>query len=263
MPDLILPPAFNNMRRYPEKPETVYYFGTCLADTFYPGAGMAGIKLLQREGLRVIFPPGQTCCGQPAYNAGFSWEARNVAKEQIRLFPKPLPVVVPSGACAGMMRFHYPKLFSDDSKKPYVQEFSNRIFELSEFLVNVIDIRLDDKGPPVKVTWHSSCHSMREMDVIKESKSLITQLNNVELLDLEKEYECCGFGGVFSVRHPEISSVMVRDKVADIINSGASLVLTNDCGCLMNITGAMDFNKIPIKGMHLAEFLWERINGGQ
>ncbi len=249
------------MRNYPDIPDTVYYFGTCLSDAFYPEAGMAGIRLLQREGVRIIYPKRQTCCGQPAYNSGFQEEAKKVAKKQISLFKKPIPIIVPSGSCAGMMRFHYPKLFSDDPDLDSIMEFSDRIFELSEFMVNVLDIKLHDKGLPIKVTWHSSCHSLREMNVIEDSKILIRQLNNVELIELENEYECCGFGGIFSVKQPEISSVMVSDKIADIVNSGASLVLTNDCGCLMNITGAMDFSHVPVKGIHLAEFLWERING--
>lgn len=251
---------FMNMRNYPEKPEAVYYFGTCLAETFYPGAGLAGIKLLQREGVRVIFPPGQTCCGQPAYNAGFSWEARNVAREQIKLFPKPLPVVVPSGSCAGMMRHQYPVLFADDPDIDRVREFSERVYELSEFLVQVLDIKLSDRGSPIKVTWHSSCHAMREMNVIEDSKSLIRQLKNVELLELENEHECCGFGGTFSVKHPKISEAMVLDKVEDVRKTGASLLLSGDCGCLMNISGAMAHQKLPVESRHLAEFLWERTN---
>jgi len=248
------------MRNYPEKPEAVYYFGTCLAETFYPGAGLAGIKLLQREGVRVIFPPGQTCCGQPAYNAGFSWEARNVAREQIKLFPKPLPVVVPSGSCAGMMRHQYPVLFADDPDIDRVREFSERVYELSEFLAQVLDIKLSDRGSPIKVTWHSSCHAMREMNVIEDSKSLIRQLKNVELLELENEHECCGFGGIFSVKHPKISEAMVLDKVEDVRKTGASLLLAGDCGCLMNISGAMAHRKLPVESRHLAEFLWERTN---
>jgi L-lactate dehydrogenase complex protein LldE len=210
--------------------------------------------------VRVIFPPGQTCCGQPAYNAGFSWEARNVAREQIKLFPKPLPVVVPSGSCAGMMRHQYPVLFADDPDIDRVREFSERVYELSEFLAQVLDIKLSDRGSPIKVTWHSSCHAMREMNVIEDSKSLIRQLKNVELLELENEHECCGFGGIFSVKHPKISEAMVLDKVEDVRKTGASLLLAGDCGCLMNISGAMAHQKLPVESRHLAEFLWERTN---
>jgi L-lactate dehydrogenase complex protein LldE len=160
------------MTTYPERPHTVYYFGTCLADIFYPNAGMAGIRLLQHAGVKVIFPKEQTCCGQPAYNSGFFKEAKAVAEKQIRLFPKPLPVVVPSGSCAGMMRFHYPKLFADDPCLPEIHEFSERVFELSEFLVHALNVKLEDKGDPVRVTWHSSCHAMREMKLLKTPRLL-------------------------------------------------------------------------------------------
>ena len=144
------------MRNYPAKPERVYYFGTCLADMFYPEAGMAGIKLIQQQGIRVIFPSRQTCCGQPAYNSGFPDEARAVARKQMDIFYKDCPIVVPSGSCAGMMRHHYPELFENDPYIEDVKAFSNRIYELSEFLVNVLNIQLEDQGEPVKVTWHSS-----------------------------------------------------------------------------------------------------------
>jgi L-lactate dehydrogenase complex protein LldE len=248
------------MSRYPEKPQKVYYFGTCLTDMFYPGAGLAGIQLLQQEGVRVIFPSGQTCCGQPAYNSGFPDEARAVAKKQIELFSEDYPIVVPSGSCAGMMRHHYPKLFADAPDIESVKRFSERIFELSEFLVHVLDIRLLDRGEPIKVTWHSSCHALREMSVTEDSKSLIRQLRNVQLIELQNEHECCGFGGTFAVKQPAISAAMVKDKTDDIRQTGAARLITGDCGCLMNITGAMQRDNIQIGGQHLAEFIWERIN---
>jgi len=249
------------MSRYPEKPQKVYYFGTCLADMFYPGAGMAGIKLIQQEGVQVIYPRQQTCCGQPAYNSGFPAEARAVVRKQIELFPRNYPVVVPSGSCAGMMRHHYPKLFVDDPDFDYIENFSERIFELSEFLVHVLNITLKDRGVPIKVTWHSSCHALREMKVTEDSKSLIQQLKNVDLVELQNESECCGFGGTFAVKQPAISAAMVKDKAEDIRQTGAARLITGDCGCLMNITGAMQHENIPITGQHLAEFIWERIDG--
>lgn len=249
------------MRNYPAKPEKVYFFGTCLADLFYPEAGMAGIKLIQQQGVRVIFPSQQSCCGQPAYNSGFPAEARAVARKQMDVFYKDCPIIVPSGSCAGMMKHHYPKLFANDPYLAGVRAFSDRIYELTEFLVNVLKIELEDQGEPIKVTWHSSCHAMREMRIIDDSKSLIRQLKNVELVDLENEYECCGFGGTFAVKQPELSGVMVNDKVDYIQQSGATRVLSGDCGCLLNISGALDYRKIPIAGQHLAEFIWERING--
>jgi len=249
------------MRNYPPKPKKVYFFGTCLIDAAYPDTGMAAIRLIQREGVQVVFPPEQSCCGQPAYNSGFPEQARAVARKQLEIFRKSYPVVVPSGSCAGMMRHHYPHLFEGCPEAAEVRRFSERVFELTEFLVHVLGIRLEDRGAPVTVTWHSSCHAAREMGVIEDSKSLIRQLKNVKLVELEREHECCGFGGTFSVKQPEISAAMVKDKVADIQQTGASKVLGGDCGCLMNITGVMERQNIPITGQHLAEFIWERING--
>ena len=248
------------MKEYSDKSKTVYYFGTCLMDMFYPEAGIAGINLIRREGIRVVFPREQTCCGQPAYNSGFFKEARKVALKQIRLFAEDYPIVVPSGSCAGMMKHHYPYLFADDPNLEAIKKFSSRIVELSEFLVKVLKIKLEDRGRPIRVTWHSSCHALREMRVIGDSKALIRQLKNVELVELQNESECCGFGGTFAVKQSDISGAMVADKVEDISHTGASRLLTGDCGCLMNISGAMEYQNSPIKGQHLAEFIWERIN---
>jgi L-lactate dehydrogenase complex protein LldE len=243
-----------------KKPHTVYYFGTCLMDMFYPEAAMAGIKLIQREGVRVIFPRQQTCCGQPAYNSGFPKEAKKVALKQIAIFSENYPIVVPSGSCAGMMKHHYPLLFEGDARLDLIREFSSRIVELSEFMVQTLEVRLEDRGAPIKVTWHSSCHALREMHIIEYSKSLIRQLQNVQLIDLQNEFECCGFGGTFAVKQPDLSGAMVSDKIADIQQTAATRLLTGDCGCLMNINGAMEYQKVPIKGQHFAEFIWERIN---
>jgi len=251
------------MARIPEKPTTVYMFGTCLVDMAFPRAGIAAHRLLEREGLTVLFPQAQSCCGQPAFNSGFIKEARAVARKQIEVFPGPLPIVVPSGSCAGMMKHHYPEMFADTAEYPKARQFADRVFELSEFLVRVLDVRLDDVGPPETVTWHTSCHALREMGVIEESKSLIRQLEHVNLVELEREEECCGFGGTFSVKQPAISTAMVKDKIDDIARTGAATVLSGDCGCLMNITGALEYHRVPVDGKHLAEFLWERTNGNR
>lgn len=248
-------------KRYPPKPETVYFFGTCLVDGVYPEAGMAAIRLLRREGVRVVFPQAQSCCGQPAYNSGFPDEARDVARQQLKTFTRDYPIVVPSGSCAGMMKRHYPVLFAHAPERDRIQAFSNRIFELTEFLVHVLNVELEDRGEPIRVTWHSSCHANREMGVIEDSKSLVRQLENVTLTELEKERECCGFGGTFAVKQPAISAAMVADKIADIQGTGASRVLSGDCGCLMNITGAMEHAKVSVTSQHISEFLWERTNG--
>ncbi len=244
-----------------DHPSKVYYFGTCLIDLSYPEAGLAGIELLERQGVKVIFPQGQSCCGQPAYNSGFPAETKAVARQQLKCFPRDYPIVVPSGSCAGMLKHHYPKLFAGDPEEAEARRFASRVYELTEFLVRVLHVQLEDRGQPIRVTWHSSCHATREMGIIEDSKSLIRQLKNVELVELQHERECCGFGGTFSIKQPAISGAMVRDKIEDIRQTGAVLLLSGDCGCLMNISGAMEHRNIPIPAKHVAEFILERIHG--
>ena len=245
----------------PDKPDTVYFFGTCLIDLFYPEAGLAGIDLLQRQGIRVVYPQGQSCCAQPARNCGFAEEARAVARNQLRHFPKPWPIVVPSGSCAGMMREHYPELFAGEPDEAEARAFADRVYELTWFLVHVCQIAVHDQGAPVRVTFHGSCHSQREMGVREEPKQLLRDLSNVTFVELTRPAECCGFGGTFSVRMPEVSGAMVADKIADIAETGAAEVLSGDCGCLLNISGAMAKNGSPVRARHIAEFLRERCYG--
>jgi L-lactate dehydrogenase complex protein LldE len=244
------------------KPARVYFFGTCLVDAFYPDAGLAAIRLIEREGVQVVFPAGQSCCGQPAYNSGFPAAARAVARQQIRVFREPIPIVVPSGSCAGMMKHHYPALFAGEHDLARAQDFAGRVFEWSEFMVRVLGARYEDRGAPLRVTWHSSCHALREMRVIEHSKQLLRQLQHVELVELTSEHECCGFGGTFAIKHPDISGAMVNDKVDDIQRTGAARVIGGDCGCLMNISGAGEQRGLAFEGQHLAAFIWERIHGG-
>lgn len=250
------------MKKYPKKPKSVYYFATCLVDLLYPEAGLAGIKLLQREGLEVIFPPSQTCCGQPAYNSGFRSESLKVASHQVGLFSKDIPIIIPSGSCGAMIRNHFPELFKNNVQEKAAKSMADRTFELTEFLVHVLQIKLEDLGEPIRVTWHSSCHAKREMGITDSPKQLLRQLRNVELIDLEREDECCGFGGTFSIKEKHISSEMVKDKVDDISKTKASTLLGGDCGCLLNISGAIKHSGKIINHMHIAEFIWQRIKNG-
>jgi L-lactate dehydrogenase complex protein LldE len=243
------------------KPDKVYFFGTCIIDTMFPRAGLSAIRLLEREGITVVFPQEQSCCGQPAFNSGFPGEAREVARRQLYTFNQDYPIVVPSGSCAGMMKHHYPELFAEDRDEERAHRFSSRVAELGQFLADVVKVRLTDKGRPLNVTWHSSCHAMREMGATEDAKTLLAQLSNVQLTELEREYECCGFGGTFSVKHPLISAAMVRDKIDDIVQTGARRVISGDCGCLLHIRGALDKCGLDVEIQHLAEFLWERTNG--
>jgi L-lactate dehydrogenase complex protein LldE len=247
------------MDRNSLNPPTAYFFGTCLIESFFPQAGVAAIRLIEREGVRVRFPAGQSCCGQPAYNSGYPDEARAVARQQIRAFPdEETPVVVPSGSCAGMMKHHYPALFAGEPDRAQAVRFAERVVEWSEFMAARLSVQLKDRGEPLTVTWHSSCHALREMRVIEHSKRLIRQLAQVELVALSYERVCCGFGGTFAVKHPAISGALVNDKLDDILATGAERVLAGDCGCLLNITGAIAHRGLPVRGQHLAEFIWER-----
>jgi L-lactate dehydrogenase complex protein LldE len=244
------------------KPSRAYFFGTCLIDAFYPDAGLSAMRLIEREGVRVVFPAGQSCCGQPAYNSGFRSEARAVARRQIAVFSEDIPIVVPSGSCAGMMKHHYPALFAGDKDLPQAQAVARRVFEWSEFMVRVLDVRYEDRGEPLRVTWHSSCHALREMRIIEHSKQLLRQLQNVELVELASERECCGFGGTFSIKNPAISGALVNDKLDDIQRTGAARVIAGDCGCLLNISGAAEQRGLLFAAQHLADFIWERTHGG-
>lgn len=246
----------------PESPYTdVYFFGTCLVDLFVPEAGLDAITLLQMAGVRVHFPEAQTCCGQPAYTSGQPDEARAVARQQLGLFPQPWPIILPSGSCAGMMRHHYPTLFAGTADQDRAEAVAKRIWEFSEFLVGVLKIKLTDIGQPTSVALHTSCSARRETDALATTRTLLGQLDQVELKIQDHESECCGFGGLFSVRHPEISGGIVRDKVAAINGCGAQSLVTGDCGCMMNITGHSQQVGCPIQGQHLASFLLERITG--
>jgi L-lactate dehydrogenase complex protein LldE len=256
-------------RAYPAKPACVYLFATCLIDQFAPQAGMDTLRLLEREGIAVHFPEGQTCCGQPAYTSGYPDQARTVARQQIDLFPEPWPVVVPSGSCAAMMRHHYPKLFADDSLAlARVKALSERIFELTEFLVHVVGFDRPDRQGPSTIALHTSCHARREMQAHETSTALLQGLTNVTVVQQARIEECCGFGGTFAIRHPDISAAIASDKVESLLQSGTKQVVSADCGCLFNILGRaarMDQATHPdepsLSGEHMASFLWRRTSG--
>ncbi|MCW4152936.1 (Fe-S)-binding protein [Halomonas sp. 18H] len=243
---------------YPPKPAKVYFYGTCLIDVLYPEAGMDAIRLLEREGIEVVFPDDQTCCGQPAYTSGYQTEARAVAEAQLELFPEPWPIVVPSGSCGGMMRTHYPSLFTGTPSEARARELAGRVFELTEFLVHVCHLRLEDKGAPQVVAMHTSCSARREMGLADTGPALLTQLSSVELVEQARATECCGFGGTFAVRHGEVSGAMVEDKRRAIEATGAECFVTSDCGCLMNIDGRLERCGSAVRGEHIASYLWRR-----
>ncbi|RZI43182.1 (Fe-S)-binding protein [Herbaspirillum sp. HC18] len=253
-------------RHYPAAPSQVYLFGTCVIDLFMPEAGLDAVRLLEREGIAVHFPQGQSCCGQPAYTSGNPAEARAVALAQLDLFPEPWPVIVPSGSCAGMMRHHWPKLFENDPiAESKALALSERIFELTEFLLRVMKVQLQDTNPgalpPERVVLHTSCSARREMGTRQHGVELVDALPGVTRVEHARESECCGFGGSFALKHADISGAMVTDKVASACATGADRLVSADCGCLLNIGHAAKHQGAPLPVEHLASFLWRRTGG--
>lgn len=249
-------------RVYPSKPSEVTLFGTCVVDLFFPEAGLDAIRLLEREGIRVHFPQEQSCCGQPAWTSGYVDEARDVARAQLNLLDNGLPVVVPSGSCAGMFRHHYREVFAEEPDTlKRVESIAERTFELTEFLLHVCKVDWQDLGQPTQIALHTSCSARREMNTHLHARQLLGKLKNVERVDHDHESECCGFGGTFSVRMPEVSGAMVLDKTRSLQESGATEMVTADAGCLLNINGSLEKQKQAFRGRHLASFLWERVSG--
>ena len=245
----------------PARPGDVYFFGTCLLDLFLPEAGLDAMTLLEREGVRVHFPQAQSCCGQPAFTSGQPGEAREVARSQLGLFDQPWPIGVPSGSCGGMIKHHWPTLFAGDADEARACAVAGRVVEFADFLLNVLRIELRDQGKPTKVAVHTSCSARREMNTHVHGWALVDQLAQVERVVHDHDSECCGFGGVFSLRHPDISGAMVSDKSAALQDSGAVEFVTADGGCLLNINGKLAHDGKAFRGKHLASFLLERTGG--
>ena len=239
-----------------------YLFATCLVDQLYPDVGVSVVRLLRKLGVGVEFPRDQTCCGQPVFNSGFATEARTLGRRVISsLGPRAggadVPyVVVPSGSCASMIRVFYPDLFRDDpDTHRQAEELSTRVYEFSEFLVKVLGVTDVGSRFPGSVTYHPSCHLLRELGVSQEPKTLLSNIEGADLVDLEEAETCCGFGGTFSVKYPHISEAMLADKVDNLEKTGAGTLVACDMGCLMNIGGALSRRGIDMKTMHLAQVL--------
>lgn len=238
-------------------PKNVQLFVTCIIDTLYPEIGESVVRVLRRAGADVDFPAGQTCCGQPAFNAGMRTEARQMAMHTIQVFESTIgDVVVPSGSCAAMIRHGYLELFDSDGEwLPRAKALAARTYELSEYLVDVL--KVIDLGASVqaKITYHSSCHLLRELGVDHQPRMLLANVRGAELVELPGAEECCGFGGVFSVEHPEISTAMLERKISGVERSKASLVVSCDAGCITNINGGLRRKGKPQRAVHIAEIL--------
>jgi L-lactate dehydrogenase complex protein LldE len=234
----------------------VALFVTCLVDLFRPTVGFAAIRLLEQAGCTVEVPRAQTCCGQPAYNSGDRADAKAIALQLFDAFAGYDHIVVPSGSCVGMIRVHYPGLFADDPVNlPRAEDIASRTWELTSFLVDVCGMEEVTAHYDRAVTYHDACSGLRELGVKLQPRQLLGSVVGLRLEELSDAEVCCGFGGTFCIKYPEISDKMVTDKAADIAAAGAEAVLAGDLGCLLNIAGKLSRQGRRIEVRHVAEVL--------
>lgn len=239
-----------------EERARVALFVTCLVDLFRPTVGFAAVKLLEQAGCTVEVPSAQTCCGQPAFNSGDRADAKAIALRVIAAFAGYDYVVAPSGSCAGMIRQHYPELFADDPVNlRRAQELAARSWELVSFLVDVRGMKEVAARWKGAAAYHDACSGLRELGVRGQPRRLLASVEGLRLCELPDAEVCCGFGGTFCVKYPDISDKMVDDKAADIVATGAEAVLAGDLGCLLNIAGKLSRRGERIEVRHVAEIL--------
>ena len=227
---------------------------TCLGDMFYPEVGVAIVRLLRACGVSVDFPPGQTCCGLPLFNSGYHAEAAAVARRTVEIFGDAEHVVVPSGSCAWMVKHEYPGLLEGEARAAATR-LASRTHELSQFLVR--GLGRTDFRPAVggRVTYHDSCHLLRGLSESTCPRTILRRMPGVEFVELPGADECCGFGGSFAVRLPEVSSAILERKLSAIEGSGADCVVACDAGCLMQMRGGLERRGSRVRAVHLAEVL--------
>ncbi len=231
-------------------------FVTCLVDLFRPTVGFASIKLLEEAGCTVEVPRTQTCCGQPAYNSGDRADTRAIAENTIEAFEGYDYIVAPSGSCAGMLKKHYPGLFKDDAKwEARALAFSTKVYELVSFLVDVRGMSGVAVSQETSVTYHDSCSGLRELQIKAQPRKLLKSIDGLKLIELKDADVCCGFGGTFCVKYPDISNAIVGQKTACIDASGAKTLLAGDLGCLMNMAGKLKREGSGVEVRHVAEVL--------
>ncbi|HRD50866.1 MAG TPA: (Fe-S)-binding protein [Candidatus Contendobacter sp.] len=231
-------------------------FITCLVDLFRPTVGFAAVKLLEDAGCTVAVPAAQTCCGQPAYNSGDRTNAQALARQVIAAFETFDYVVAPSGSCGGMIKHHYPNLFHDEPGwKTRAERLSAKTFELASFLTDVLNVERVSAAYAGVVTYHDSCSGLRELNVKLQPRRLLASVNGLSLREMEESEVCCGFGGSFCVKYPELSNRMISEKVDHILASGADTVLAGDLGCLLNMAGKLHREGATVQVRHVAEVL--------
>ena len=240
----------------PPEPRTVALFVTCLVDLFRPSVGFAAVKLLEDAGCRVVVPAAQTCCGQPAYNSGDRGDAIRVARGVVDAFDGFEHVVAPSGSCAGMISHHYPALFADDPVfAEQARQLAGRTWELTAFLTEICGIERVAARYDGTATYHDSCSGLRELKVKAQPRRLLAGVEGLALREMTEPEVCCGFGGTFCVKYPEISDAMVRRKTGDIVATGADTLLAGDMGCLLNMAGKLSREGSSVRVRHVAEVL--------
>ena len=230
----------------------IQLFVPCYIDQFYPETGINTVKVLEKAGCDIIYNRKQTCCGQPFFNGGHQIQAKKLAKKFYRDFGLSLPIVTPSASCAAYVLKHYQSLLS-------AEEFEilkhKGVYELSDFLVNILNYENTGATFNHKITWHYSCHAMREYNLKEEPFKLLKNVTWLKLLEIPKPDVCCGFGGTFSIKHKEISQAMTKEKVENAVSTGAEYIVSSEASCLLNLQAYINKNKIRIKTIHYADIL--------
>ncbi|MBM3181973.1 MAG: (Fe-S)-binding protein [Chloroflexi bacterium] len=236
---------------------TIQLFITCLADSFFPQTGEAVVDILQRLGIHVDFAHDQTCCGQPQFNAGLRKDARAIAEHAIKVFENTTgDIVTPSGSCAHMFRHNYPELFEGDSVwLPRAKALAARTYEFTEYLVNKLGVTNVGAKWDGLLTYHPSCHTLRGINVDKQPRALLENVQGATLVELPHAEECCGFGGIMSVEHPELSAEWLKRKISNLESTNSPTLVVTDAGCLMHIAGGLNRQKKSQRVMHIAEVL--------
>lgn len=230
-------------------------FVTCLVDLFRPSVGFAAARLIEEAGCDVFVPRGQTCCGQPAYNSGDAATAKDLARLTLAAFETCDYVVAPSGSCAGMLKVHVPELLKDEPEAEAARRFGERVFELTSFLVDERKLAFVPGRYEGSVTYHDSCSGLRELGIKGQPRALLAKVPGLTLNELHESETCCGFGGLFAVKFPEISNAIVERKSSNAEQADAGLLLGGDLGCLMNIAGKLSRSGSRVVCRHVAEVL--------
>lgn len=245
-----------------EKP--VSLFVTCLVDLLFPETGISVVEVLEHLGVEVEFPEDQTCCGQPAYNGGFQEEAKVVARQFLRTFKDAKVIVTPSGSCATMVRSEYLKLFADDPEwLPLAKRISSITWEFTEFIVDGLGITDLHAELPETMTFafHDSCHGLRHLGLGGQARSLVKNVGNAQIEEMDGHETCCGFGGLFSIKMADLSGAMLENKINQIAASPAQTVVSGDVSCMMHINGGMERQGASQKVRHIADILAEGLRG--